>query len=214
MCWSLRTFPLSSLGRYRETTNLTLSLKQLTFWLQFSCIMRNTMHKSTQQLSSTLWHRGRPYKEQFFTISFHYCSLLATPDHSVLWLIRAHSTLFQEVPVNFHLSAHLSPPPPLPYTISSLPSTAEMYVFQIPRSRSLKRILFLLVKNSAEAAAGFKLLQTRFGQSQHRTLGAQEPGLLGRLASWGQDLNADLLFFFLSTLLLLLPFLLQRISDP
>lgn len=47
---------------------------------------------------------------------------------------------------------------------SSLPSTSEMYVFQMSRSKFPKRTLFLLMKNSTKAAARYRLLWgPRFG---------------------------------------------------
>lgn len=114
--------------------------------------MKNTMHKSNQQLSSV------PLQK---LILHHLFPLLQDVSHtrSLSPLTNSvHPTLFQEAPVNFHFSAHLSLPPLSAQIPSNLLSTSEMYVFQISRSKFPKRILFLLMENSNKAAARFKLL--------------------------------------------------------
>lgn len=120
--------------------------------------MKNTMHKSSQQLSSVSLQK---------LILHHLFPLLQDVSHtrSLSPLTNSvHSTLFQEALVNFHFSAHLSFPLLSSQTSSRLPSTSEMYPFQLSRSKFPKRILFLLIKNSNEAVASLKLLWgSKFG---------------------------------------------------
>lgn len=203
-----------SLGRYRETTDLAHSMKGLTCWLQFSYLMKNRVHQSNQQ------HGSVPPQKINSSSSL---SIIAecqphqiTQSFDQFWYIQ----LFQEAPVNFHYSVHLSHhhhhhyPPTTAQTISSLPLTSEIYVFQMSRSKSPKTTPVLLMKNSTKMLLpgldycwALSLGATRLGQCQYKTPSSQEPKFLRRLASRSRSRSkCSGIFFSLSTLLPLFPF--------
>lgn len=76
------------------------------------------------------------------------------------------------------------------------------------------------MKNNREAVVRFKRgWGPEFGCRHYwvnvtMTLSSKEPGFLGRLASWGQDLNAVLFFSFSNELFYLFSFLFKEFHIP